>query len=251
LKKLAKRLRELDIPYAVVGGMALSAHGFPRFTVDVNVLVTPESLKEIHNHLDGLGYIPQVRHSKNLRDAETGVKIEFLITGGFPGDGKPKPVAFPDPREVSVENDGVHYINLPTLIELKIASGMTSSERLKDLGDVQELIKVLNLSQDFGDALNPYVREKYEELWRGAHPSGKRFVILWREMFPSTDQSAWFAIESQPSDVAASLRLMQEDGVSMESFGDHGVAYLVTSEPEIASKYGMHDESEYWHEHNL
>jgi hypothetical protein len=31
--------------------------------------------------------------------------------------------------------------NLPTLIELKLASGMTNAGRLKDLADVQELIK--------------------------------------------------------------------------------------------------------------
>ena len=30
LKKIAKRLGEHGIPYAVVGGMALSRHGFPR-----------------------------------------------------------------------------------------------------------------------------------------------------------------------------------------------------------------------------
>ena len=51
----------------------------------------------------GLGYIPPFTGSKNLRDTEHGVRIEFLIAGEFPGDGKPKPVAFPDPAEAGVE----------------------------------------------------------------------------------------------------------------------------------------------------
>lgn len=58
------------------------------------------------------------------------------------------------------------YISLPKLVELKLASGMTNPGRLKDLSDVLELIKVLNLTADFGDQLDPYVRPKFSDLWR-------------------------------------------------------------------------------------
>jgi len=165
LRKIARKLEELGIPYAIVGGMALNAHGYERTTVDVDILVTPESLKLIHEKLDGLGYLPPFEHSKHLRDTETGVKIEFLTTGGFPGDGKPKPVAFPDPEKCAVEIGGEKYISLPTLLELKLASGMSNVTRAKDIGDVVALIKELNLMREFEDQLNPYVREKYRELW--------------------------------------------------------------------------------------
>ncbi|MBI3467870.1 MAG: hypothetical protein HY000_33090 [Planctomycetes bacterium] len=37
---------------------------------------------------------------------------------------------------------------------------------MKDLADVMELIKVLNLSERLADELNPYVREQYLTLWR-------------------------------------------------------------------------------------
>lgn len=166
LYKITERLSDLNIPHAVVGGMSLAAHGFERATVDVDILVTAESLKHLHEKLDGLGYLPLFTGSKHLRDTETNVKIEFLVSGGFPGDGKPKPVAFPDPADVSVEIDGIHYIKLETLIELKLASGMTATTRLKDLGDVIELIKARNLTETFADNLNPYVREKFIELAR-------------------------------------------------------------------------------------
>ena len=41
---------------------------------------------------------------------------------------------------------------------------MTNSSRLKDLADVQELIRALGLDEKFGNQLNPYVQPKYNEL---------------------------------------------------------------------------------------
>src|SRR5688572_30608456 len=69
MKKVTKRLEQLGIPYAVVGGMALFFHGFRRFTEDVDILVTREGLQEIHRRLDGLGWVPPFAGSKHLRDA--------------------------------------------------------------------------------------------------------------------------------------------------------------------------------------
>lgn len=55
---------------------------------------------------------------------------------------------------------------LETLIELKIASGLTGAGRLKDLADVQELIRLKRLPASFADQLSPYVRDKFLELQR-------------------------------------------------------------------------------------
>lgn len=164
LHGIAKRLKALGIPYAVVGGMALFRHGVRRFTEDVDILVTRDDLKRIHRELEGLGYRPAFPKSKHLRDTTFGVKIEFLTTGDYPGDGKQKPVSFPDPRTVSFESDGISYLSLPSLVELKLASGMTNPGRMKDLADVLELIKTLKLSADFANQLDPFVRAKFDEL---------------------------------------------------------------------------------------
>ena len=164
LREIASRLTSLDIPYAVVGGMALVAHGYRRTTAGVNVLVTPDGLETIHCSLVGLGYVPLFQKSKHLRDTRTGVRIEFIVTGQYPGDGKPKPVSFPDPDAVAVTIDGIRYIALPALIELKLASGMTNPGRLRDLADVQEMIRVLALDELYAQKLNPFVRNKYREL---------------------------------------------------------------------------------------
>jgi len=165
LHALVRNLDRLGVPYAVAGGMALVAHGYDRTTVDVDILVTPESLAAIHDSLDVLGYVRPYEKSRNLRDVQYGVRIEFLVTGQYPGDGKPKPVAFPDPAASNTQIDGISYVNLPTLVELKIASGMTNPGRLKDLADVQELIRAVKLPRDFSGQLNSFVREKFDELW--------------------------------------------------------------------------------------
>jgi hypothetical protein len=165
LRKITRRLDELGIPYVLVGGMAMFFHGYRRFTEDVNLLVTREGLAEIHCRLDGLGYYPPFEGSKQLRDAEHGVKIEFLVTGEYPGDGKPKELAFPNPEEVATEIDGLRCLQLPRLFDLKLASGMTNPGRLQDLADVQQLIKTLNLAEGLADQLHPFVRKKFRELW--------------------------------------------------------------------------------------
>ena len=165
LQRIAKRLDELGVPYALVDGMAMFMHGYRRFTEDVDILVTRDGLKTIHERLEGLGYLPPFAGSKNLRDTQNGVRIEFLISGGYPGDGLPKPVSFPDQAMVATEIDGVRVVDLPTLLQLKLASG-TAPGRRKDLGDVQELIRTLGLTESFAEQLDPSVRDSFVELWR-------------------------------------------------------------------------------------
>jgi hypothetical protein len=170
LRRITTRLDALGIDYAVVGGMALFIHGLRRFTEVVDILVTPEGLQQAHAALEGSGYRPPFANSKNLRDTENGVRIEFLVAGDYPGDSKPKAVAFPDPKQAATEREGIRLLDLPILIELKLASGMTGAGRLKDLADVQELIKLFDLPLLYGAQLAPYVQDKYEELWRSVHP---------------------------------------------------------------------------------
>src|SRR4051794_443408 len=67
---IGRRLEQLGIPYAVAGGMALFFHGYRRFTEDVDLLVTRDSLRLIHERLEGLGYLPPFTGSKNLRATE-------------------------------------------------------------------------------------------------------------------------------------------------------------------------------------
>jgi len=165
LARLVADLKEHDIDYLVIGAIALMAYGYPRFTEDIDLIVDAEGLQRFHRELVGLGYSPAFQGArKRLRSTRDGIPIELISAGEYPGDGKPKPVSFPRPSESSVEIDGVKFPTLEKLIELKLASGMTAPDRLKDLADVQELIKIRGLSSEFAARVNPYVREEFLKL---------------------------------------------------------------------------------------
>lgn len=164
---LAADLDGAGIDYAIIGAMALNAHGFARETTDVDVLVTPAGLERFRNELVGRGYTEAFSGArKTFKNTRTGVKVEFLTTGEYPGDGKPKPVAFPEPSVAGEEIGGARFVNLTTLIDLKLASGMTQPSRRRDLADVQDLIRVLGLSEDYAAHLDPYVRDMFLTLVR-------------------------------------------------------------------------------------
>lgn len=165
LARLSNDLDEHGIDYIVIEAVALLAHGYPRFTEDIDLVMTAEGLQKFHEELVGLGYAPAFPGArKRLRSTADGVSIEVMTAGEYPGDGKPKPVSMPIPSEAFTEVDGVKFVTLEKLIELKLASGISASDRLKDLADVQELIKLRKLSADFANKLDPYVRPKYLEL---------------------------------------------------------------------------------------
>ena len=166
LRRLAQRLSGEGITYALLGGMALGEHGYVRMTEDVDVLLTADGLARFRDGLEG-GYVgTHPGAMRSFRDVASGVRIEVLVTGEFPGDGRPKAVSFPDPATASVEVDGVRILALPRLVELKLASGTSAPHRLRDLADVQEIIKARGLDDAFGEQLDASVRQTYLELLR-------------------------------------------------------------------------------------
>jgi hypothetical protein len=175
LRNLARRLTEAQIDYAVVGGMAVAEHGLLRVTQDVDILLTPRGLDRFTEQCQSLGYKPAFAGARTtFLDLETRIRIEILRTGDYPGDGKPKPVAFPDPAAAAQDIEGVRIIKLEKLIELKLASGLSAPHRLRDLADVQDLIHHLKLPLELGSTLDQSVRGKYEELWLSAQaPPGQ------------------------------------------------------------------------------
>jgi hypothetical protein len=169
LQDLTQRLDEAGIPYALIGGLALAQHGFIRMTDDIDILLTPAGLQAFKDQALGRGYVLAFSGAKKtFRAADTGVRIEVITSGEYPGDGLPKPVSFPDPVSVTVKLAGFQVVSLEKLIELKLASGMTAEHRRRDLADVQDLIRVLQLGEDFGDKLDASVQSIYAQLWREA-----------------------------------------------------------------------------------
>jgi hypothetical protein len=169
LTEIVQKLKEPGIEYAVIGAVALNQYGYRRFTEDIGLLLTPEGLERFRHELIGLGYRPAFAGArKQFRSTGANIRVEIITSGEYPGDGRPKPVRFPDPIDASTEIDGIKTITVEKLVELKLASGMTAPHRLRDLADVQELIKARKLEADFALRLDLSVRDKFLELYRAA-----------------------------------------------------------------------------------
>ncbi len=169
LRHLTRHLEQASIPYAVIGAIALSRYGLVRMTLDIDILLSPEGLEKFKTLYLGRGYVAAFPGAqKTFRAADTGVRIEVVTAGGYPGDGKPKAVRFPDPAEAATEIGGISLLPLERFLELKLASGLTAPHRRRDLADVQDLIRTLGLSAGFAERLDLSVQAVFRELWQEA-----------------------------------------------------------------------------------
>ncbi|MFI5358281.1 MAG: hypothetical protein ACHQ4G_13190, partial [Opitutales bacterium] len=138
LYRLASILEAEGFPYAIIGAFALNEYGHKRVTVDVDLVMREEHLSEFKRRYLGNGYAERAPGTGKLLDTLHGVNIDVLSTGRFPGDDKPKPIAFPDPETVALRGERFSLLPMARFIELKLASGMVAAHRGKDLVDVQE-----------------------------------------------------------------------------------------------------------------
>ena len=155
LYRLAAILEAEGLPYAIIGAFALNEYGHKRVTVDVDLVMREEHLSEFKRRHLGNGYAERVAGTGKLLDTLHGVNIDVLSTGRFPGDDKPKPIAFPDPATVALRGERFSLLPMARFIELKLASGMVAAHRGKDLVDVQELIKSAGLPASVGGRPSP------------------------------------------------------------------------------------------------
>jgi hypothetical protein len=158
MRRLARRLQKAGIPYAIMGAMAVNAHGAERTTRDVDVLLTPEGLERFRQEFVGQTYEAVAGRPRRFTERQSGVTVDCLVTGRYPGSGKPGPVAFPDPTAASQEIEKIRVLTLPQLIQLKLAA-----RRHSDFGDVVFLINIKNLDESFLQQLHPSVHQDFIE----------------------------------------------------------------------------------------
>jgi hypothetical protein len=171
--KLVAILEAESVPYAIIGALALNEYGYRRVTVDVDLVMREEDLRAFKARWIGKGYAERVPGTGKLLDTEFEVHVDVLSTGRYPGDDKPKPIAFPDPAVSAIRGQPFAMLPVEMWVELKLASGMVAPHRLKDLADVQELIRSASLALEFGERLHPWVRGKFDELWNAVR-AGER-----------------------------------------------------------------------------
>jgi hypothetical protein len=158
MNRVAQELEKANIPYAVVGGMAVNAHRHRRTTDDLDILLTPEGLAAFRQRFIGQSFDTIPGRARRFVDRSNAVTLDVLVTGMFPGSGKPGPIAYPDPAAVRERIENIEVVNLPTLVELKLAA-----RRYQDFADVVSLIRAHQLDESFADRLHVSVRDDYIE----------------------------------------------------------------------------------------
>src|SRR5713226_4155316 len=96
LIKAVKVLALFHIPHFVCGGFAVQEHGYPRFTVDVDIIVPDVQFAREKLSMNGFKANPGYKMTVTDRDSK--VEIDVLPGGGKVGPG---PVSFPMPTKVS------------------------------------------------------------------------------------------------------------------------------------------------------
>jgi len=164
LRALQRRLDDANIDYVIIGGLALNAHNYPRQTVDVDVVLTRESLDAFARSQVGSNYLRVEGLPRRFVDASTEVEIDVLVAGEIAGSRiRNTTVRFPSPSEAEVHGE-IRTVSLARLIELKLVTW-----RYKDWGDVVELIRRNGLTAELGERLDPSVRSAYKQCFDQAN----------------------------------------------------------------------------------
>jgi len=138
-KELLSLFLANDVEFLLVGGYAVSVHGYSRYTEDIDLWVrkTPENAKRILHALDEFGFgglgltqatLLQEQGLIRLGHPPAKVKILNWVSGLEFEEASPNAI------QVEFDELEIPVISLPDLIRNKSASG-----RLKDLGDLENL----------------------------------------------------------------------------------------------------------------
>jgi hypothetical protein len=153
-------LAEHGIPHLIVGGLAVQEHGYPRVTIDVDIVVPDvlEAVEFLTANLSGPFFrVPETED--RVEDRRNGVEIDLLPAGKVVKRGCKVP--FPQPDKAA---GPFQIVPLEALLSLKLDSAANSPlRRHKDKTDVIELITRRKLPRDL--AIHPAVRALYTETW--------------------------------------------------------------------------------------
>lgn len=143
----SESLRSLEVKHALVGGLAVGAHGWPRATRDVDYLVDDSAFVKSESGLVTLrAGIPVEAH---------GIAIDTISVR----DDERHLLPAIEAAEIS---EGIPVISVDALVYLKL-----SSPRPQDRLDVMNLVRAgadLERVRKYLDANAPHLAEKFEEI---------------------------------------------------------------------------------------
>lgn len=146
LREVDAALRKVHVPFALIGGVAVNAHGFLRATHDLDILVLAENDDALHIAVSALGYETLNRRPDISSYVRPPLRLDVLharrpITRNLLA--RAAPVNFRDIQ--------IRVISVEGLIGLKIQAFNDDPRRIRDLDDMIQLLKInrdgLNLDE--------------------------------------------------------------------------------------------------------
>ena len=169
MKPVSEAFDELGVAYAVGGSVAGLAHGFSRFTMDVDIVAALQEkhvaefshrLRNANFFVDEEMIIDAVRHrhSFNVFDENTGFKVDVFITSGSAWDeqvlARREPGYLGDDKEPAFTVESVEDLALSKLRWFKMSGGVSD----RQWNDVLGVLKLNFFDLDF-DYLQRWARE--------------------------------------------------------------------------------------------
>jgi hypothetical protein len=136
-RKLADELKslcqEIGVSPVIIGGLAVSHHGYARFTADVDILVTKDDAASLYLRLKSEpGW---KKYAEGFKNTYFDIGLDICVEGERTSPRSQE--VFPSPKAVrKVSVRPLPVVGLAELIALKVKSG-----RARDDADVVELLK--------------------------------------------------------------------------------------------------------------
>jgi hypothetical protein len=164
VKAIDHLLAVIGCESVLAGGWAVWHHGYVgRLTQDIDIVLPRDQVAEFLRlaAVSGFEILPQPEGRwPKVRHKDTDIQVDILPEGARPGTAvRPAPTTIGHPSTLGAAGLALRYINLPSLVELKLAAG-----RARDEGDVAELVRanperVDEIRTHLATAHADYVRE--------------------------------------------------------------------------------------------
>jgi len=146
LREIHTALDGAQIRFALIGGVAVNAHGFLRATHDLDILVLAENDSLLHDTLSELGYKPIDRRPDISSYVRPPLRLDVLHAR--------RPAArdlLARAATTNYQDIQVRIVSVEGLIGLKIQAFTDDPRRIRDLDDIIQLLKInraiLNLEE--------------------------------------------------------------------------------------------------------
>jgi predicted nucleotidyltransferase len=159
LQKITSLFKSKKIKFSIIGGAALTQYGNIRLTQDIDILVDKSSKEKLLS-ISRVELKPKFQGTEKsfiLQDPKT--EIDIIYTGDKT-QSKDKKFSFYYDKIYSNTIDDVPYTDIKHFLYYKIGVGRT-----QDIADVESVIKHNDLSIEYMNEFDIYIKEKYKEIW--------------------------------------------------------------------------------------